>query len=62
MKLIEVKITIDESTYNKWNDYYKGGETLVAKSLHDDIKKAVINLGITDYLIESKITETSETK
>ena len=57
MKQIEVKITIDRNTYEKWNDYHKGGEGIAASSLHDDIKKKVEELGINEYLIETRITE-----
>ena len=57
MKLIQVKITIDANTYNKWLDYQIGGEVMAASSLHEDLKKKVEEIGITEYLIETKIIE-----
>lgn len=62
MKLIEVKITIDQKNYEKWLDYYKGGDGLAASSLHDDIKRKIVELGIEEYHIETKVTEQLKSK
>lgn len=57
MKIIEVKITIEEKVWEKWDDFYNGGENKVVSSLHNDIKYNIDKLGIENYQIITKILE-----
>lgn len=60
MKLIEVKITLEENVWQDWACFYNGGEDKAASSLHNDIKLSLDKLGIEDYKVVTKLIEKND--
>jgi len=53
MEYIEVKIVIPKSEYKDWDEYFKGKELGVMKSVESDLRHRIRQDGVTDFTISS---------